>query len=519
MTQPHAGIIYNQAKAGLTSNSNDIASKVYDASKDTRYFQLQKERSKNCDATVSKIKEKLRSTGAAEMDFAAYQVEAFIKSIESKRSYETTYMHCDLDSFFASVEALLDPSLKGTAFAVGGSVKRGIISTSSYEARKYGVRSGMAVFVAMKLCPHLNVVHYNHGDKYMDFSKQVQEVFKKYDPEFVSFGCDEATLDITPLLNDNLHSDQLAKQIQQEVFDKTKLTVSIGVAHTPQLSKIASDINKPNGIFIVPKNDDDLKSFLHTLPVRKIPGIGGVNEQILKGIGIETCGDILLKKAEIWLTMSHKFCRFVFSAAVGVQPREYESGPQQSISKDRTIDATDDKCTLIDLVESLARKISKKMKKMRIACRNVAVKFKDINFKVISKSYTFDYDTSDESDLVNASLKLLLEERQERSIKLRLVGVKATNLTSPGDKKQSSIKKFLQEKTESSSPKKIDVKIEKKKSDILSFFAKMNEENEKEDKTKKKKPLQIAIHMNKSKPKKNFIQKSKPQKVLISWNL
>lgn len=516
MNQPHAGIIYNQVKAGLVSAADDIAAKVADASKDTRYFQLQKERSKNCDAQISKMQEKIRSMSAAELDFATYQVDNFIKGLESKRSFSTIYMHCDLDSFFASVEALLDPSLKGTAFAVGGSIKHGIISTSSYEARKYGVRSGMAVFVAMRLCPHLNVVRH-HGDKYMEYSHEVQEIFKKYDPNFVSFGCDEATLDITHLINEQTKPDQIAKQVQQEVFEKTKLTISCGVAHTPQLSKIASDINKPNGYFIVPNNEEQLKQFLSSLPVRKIPGIGGVNEQLLKGIGIETIGQIIEKRAEIWASMTHKFCTFMFSAAVGVQIREYEAGPQQSISKDRTFDATDAKHELMDMVELLASKVAKKMQKMNIACRNISVKFKDINFKVTQKSYTFDYDTSSTSEIVNVALKLLLEERNERSIKLRLVGVRASNLTAPGEKRQVSIKNFLKDKDEAETkePKeKPEKKQKKEKKDLKYFF-----ENMPQNPDPPKKQIKMAIHTSKPKRiKKDSSPKSKPQKVMIMWN-
>ena len=442
MSQPRNALLYNQVKAGLTGPADDIAHKIAEATKDTAYYENQKKRSKNIDRTIVEMQNKLKIASIAERNFAQLQVDNYIKTLENKINFDKTYIHADLDMFFAAVEALLDPSLKGTAFAVGGSVKRGIISTSSYEARKFGVRSGMAVFVALKLCPDLKIVHF-HGDKYHELSQKVKAVFAKYDPNYVSFGLDEATLDITELVKAGQDREEIARKIQREVFEDTQLTISIGVAHTQQLAKIASDINKPNGIFLVPREKEALHSFIASLPIRKIPGIGGVTEQTLKGIGINTMGDVIQRRTDIWLVMRQNFCEFLFAAAIGVYRKTIEIGPQQSISKERTFDATNSKVDLMDMVENLAVKVCKKMVKMGVACRTVTLKLKNANFQVITRAYSFDHDTNHSNELINACLKMLLDEMNFKTTKYRLLGVRASALTQPGEKKQTSIQSFI----------------------------------------------------------------------------
>ena len=450
MSELPKNLIYNKEKAGLnTSNAEEIREKIVDASKDTKYFERIKERSHNVDSAVEEMRFKLTCATKSSRKQALKEADALIEKLKSKRNMNDTYLHADLDMFYAAVEALDDPSLNDIPFAVGGDVKHGVISTSSYKARKFGVRSGMAVFIAMKLCPELKIVPH-HGAKYKHYSDIVRSVFRKYDPDFTAFGLDEASLNVTKLTtkgeldeNGNLVTgESIAKKIQKEVFDLTKLTLSVGVAHTTQLAKIASDINKPNGIYSVSKDPDEMQAFVDKLPIRKIPGIGGVAEQTLQGLGINFVRDIIEKREDIWLTQRPIFREFLFAAALGVYQKVVNKGPQQSISKECTFDATYDRCTLMDIIERLSAQVHSVLKDQGSACKTVGVRFKDNAFNSYTRNFTFQCETSKKKDITNAALKLLLDDMKSHVVKYRLLGVRVSSLTKPGSKVQQSIRAF-----------------------------------------------------------------------------
>jgi len=475
MTQPTTSLLYNQEKAGLQANPEQIANKIAQISKETKYYELQKSRSKNIDHQISQYKDKIKSASQAELDFSLMQVDCFIDGLKKKYSLNKHYLHADLDAFFASVEALDDPSLIGVPFAVGGSIRHGVISTSSYEARKFGVRSGMAVFIAMNLCPELKIVAH-HGDRYSEMGRLVRTVFAKYDPNYVSFSLDEATLDISPLVNSERTPYSIAKSIQEEVFDLTKLTISLGIGHSKMLSKMGSDINKPNGIYIFPSDHTELLQVLSKMTIRKVPGVGGVSEHLLHGLGIQTIGDVFEKRGIIWYVFRQVFCKFLFSSSLGVDNESFSTtGPQQSISKETTFDSNSDLSDLMGIVDYLSNKVSKKMQRMGIACRTVTVKFKDEFFQVFSKCYTFDHDTASVQEITNAALKILLDERKIKIQKLRLLGVRVSNLVQPGEKRQVSLKQWTVKQDPISSPPKIIEKPkEKPKTKLFDFFGELS---------------------------------------------
>ena len=443
MNAPAQNLIFNQVKAGLSSVSpSDISRKIVEASKNTKYYRKQTERSKSIDDQIADLRYKLSNAKRSELLTADVQVNSFLASLEKKRNMNNIFLHADLDAFFASVEVLDDPSLKGIPFVVGGSIQHGVVSTSSYEARKFGVRSGMAIFIALSLCPDIRIVK-AHGYRYVEMSKLVMDVFEQYDPNYSSAGLDEASLNITDYVHKSgLSPYEIAKKIQEEVFQKTKLTVSIGIASTHQLSKIASDINKPNGIFQVPNDRDSMIQFIRNLPVRKIPGVGGVTERKLQELKFETMADILDRKNEVWFLFSKSFCTFIFSSAIGVPYSRHVSEQVQSISKEQTFNPTNNLVELIEKIEVISEKLALKLQRNGLGCKTVTVKFKSSDFQLLTRCYTFDQYVSNFSDISNAAIKILMDEHRTSHLTLRLIGVRLSNFIYPGQPRQKTIKEW-----------------------------------------------------------------------------
>ncbi|GAB4420809.1 MAG: DNA polymerase IV [Bacteriovoracaceae bacterium] len=200
------------------------------------------------------------------------------------------FIHIDMDCFFAAVEMREDPTLRDIPMAVGGSPEgRGVISTSNYPARKFGVRSGISSAMAMKLCPHLKIVSHSFHS-YKAEAEKIHEIFYDYTDLVEIAGLDEAYLDVTdsPLFNGS--ATLIARDIKRRIFEATQLTASAGVAPNMFLAKVASDWNKPNGLFVIRPQDVD--AFSLNLPVGKIPGVGKVSEAKMHALGIKTCADL-----------------------------------------------------------------------------------------------------------------------------------------------------------------------------------------------------------------------------------
>ncbi|MCK5707941.1 MAG: DNA polymerase IV [Candidatus Aureabacteria bacterium] len=196
-------------------------------------------------------------------------------------------LHIDMDAFFASVEQSANPALKGKPMAVIGTGKRTVVTTSSYEARKYGVTTGMTVADAKKCCPK---IIFRTGDhlKYTYTSAKINKIFLKYTPYVEMYSVDESFLDITFCHQNGII--QTAKSIKKDIYMQTGLTCSIGMSHNKLLAKLVSDINKPNGLFYLKKQN--VPEFLEKLPVNKLCGIGRKTTEYLLSLGIKTCGEL-----------------------------------------------------------------------------------------------------------------------------------------------------------------------------------------------------------------------------------
>ena len=228
-------------------------------------------------------------------------------------------IHVDMDCFYAAIEIRDFPQYKGKPLAVGGSCKRrGVISTCNYEARQFGVHSAMASQYAIKLCPHLIIVP-GRMQVYKDTSVQIRSIFEKYTDIIEPLSLDEAYLDVTNCKLHNGSATLIANAIRYDIFETTKLTASAGIASIKFLAKIASDINKPNGQFVITPNK--INEFVKTLSLRKIPGVGKVTEKKLLEMGLKTCADIQNYDKKRILQQLGKFGQVLIERSFGIDSR------------------------------------------------------------------------------------------------------------------------------------------------------------------------------------------------------
>lgn len=225
-------------------------------------------------------------------------------------------IHVDMDCFFAAVEMRDNPALRDIPIAIGGSrERRGVISTANYPARKFGVRSAMPTGMALKLCPHLTLLP-GRFDAYKEASNHIREIFSRYTSRIEPLSLDEAYLDVTDSVHCHGSATLIAQEIRQTIFSELQLTASAGVAPVKFLAKIASDMNKPNGQFVI--TPAEVPAFLQTLPLAKIPGVGKVSAAKLEAMGLRTCGDVQKCDLVILLKRFGKFGRILWERSRGL---------------------------------------------------------------------------------------------------------------------------------------------------------------------------------------------------------
>jgi DNA polymerase-4 len=199
-------------------------------------------------------------------------------------------IHCDCDCFYASVEMRDDPSLRGRPIAVGGRAdQRGVVATCNYEARRFGIHSAMATAQALKLCPELILIPTNM-EKYRIASTQIMDIYRDYTELVEPLSLDEAYLDVTDSKHCKGSATLIAQEIRQRIFETVGITASAGVAPNKFVAKIASDWNKPDGLFLV--RPEEVDAFVAALPVKKLHGVGKVTAAKMNGLGIDTCADL-----------------------------------------------------------------------------------------------------------------------------------------------------------------------------------------------------------------------------------
>lgn len=350
--------------------------------------------------------------------------------MELSRDLSQYIVHVDCDAFFAAVEELDRPELKTVPFAVG----KGVLTTCNYEARKFGCRSGMASFVAMKLCPQLICLPINH-QKYSAKAQEIRAIFAQYDPLFESASIDEAYLNITAYCTENqIDPEDAVNRMRAEVLEQTKISVSAGIAANAKIAKIASNRNKPNGQFRVPNDRDAILEFMKDLPVRKVNGVGRVFERELDAVGIKTCGDIYSQRALLAKLFGEKAFHFLAQCYLGlgrtkIQPVEnYE---RKSVGTESTFNEMGGKEALREKLWAIAQELEKDLTRTEFKGRTLVLKVKLATFEVLSRQCQPPKAVFLAKDLYTFSLPMLEKlEKEIPNMRLRLLGLRCTNLVS-----------------------------------------------------------------------------------------
>ena len=336
-------------------------------------------------------------------------------------------IHVDMDCFFAAVEMRDDPSLRDIPLAIGGSAdRRGVISTANYPARRYGVHSAMSTAMALKLCPHLKLLP-GRMAAYKEASLHIREIFARYTPLIEPLSLDEAYLDVTDCSQCNGSATLIAEQIRQTISDELNLTASAGIAPIKFLAKIASELNKPNGQYVI--TPAQVPAFLQQLPLSKIPGVGKVTAKRLEEVGLITCADVQQYDLVLLLKRFGKFGRVLWERCQGIDLREVSPERlRKSVGVERTLaedihDWEDCETLIVDkLYPELELRLRKVKPDLHIARQGVKLKFQD--FQQTTQEHVWPVLNKD--DLINVAQQVWRERREGRGV--RLVGLHVTLL-------------------------------------------------------------------------------------------
>lgn len=338
-------------------------------------------------------------------------------------------LHVDLDAFFPSVEVREHPELKGRPVIVGadpkGGTGRGVVSSASYEARKFGIRSAMPISRAWKLCPD-GVYIRPHFDLYVPASNSIMAILRGHADRFEQGGIDEAYLDISSRVKDFDEAADFAKHLMEDVLEKERLTCSIGVAPNKMIAKISSDFKKPYGLTVV--KSEEVKDFLYPLEVRKIPGVGPKTEQALADMNVEIVKDLACAKPEVltrvfgaWGTRLHEF-------ANGIDHREViEEYETKSIGRDTTFERDmDDEVKILRILDELAEEVHADVIAKGFKFKTITVRIRYEHFDTHTSSKSLPFPTND-LDILRNNAKRLIVPFMRGKMKVRLVGVRVSN--------------------------------------------------------------------------------------------
>ena len=335
-------------------------------------------------------------------------------------------IHIDMDAFFASVEQRDDPSLRGKPVAVGGSSMRGVVAAASYEARKFGVRSAMPSVTAKRLCPDLIFVKSRFG-VYREVSHQIREIFHSYTDLVEPLSLDEAYLDVTETKRGPASATLIAKAIREEIWEKTNLTASAGISFCKFLAKIASDVNKPNGMKVI--TPEEALAFIDDLPIEKFHGVGKVTAEKMRRMGIYNGADLRARDEIELVQRFGKVGRHYYRIVRAEDARQVNPNRiRKSIGAERTYrDDLSDMKVMQDKISGLADIVFEYMEGADNFGRTVTVKMKSSDFRIITRSKSFGSEIRRKADLRKAARKLLKNHVAE-VVPVRLLGVSVSNL-------------------------------------------------------------------------------------------
>jgi len=336
-------------------------------------------------------------------------------------------IHVDMDAFFASVEQRDFPEYKGKPLVVGGSPQsRGVVAAASYEARKFGIRSAISCAQAYKLCRHAVFVK-PRFEVYKEVSWQIREIFFEYTDLVEPLSLDEAYLDVTKNHQNIPSATLIAHQIRKKIKEKTGLTASAGVSYNKFLAKIASDLNKPDGLSLI--TPDIAEKFIEELDVGKFHGVGKATQKKMKALGIETGFD--LKQLSLNEMIGHfgKSGKHYFNIVRGIDNREVKPDRiRKSVGKERTFaEDISDIEWIHNFLEELSGKVSESLKKLDTAGKTITLKVRYKNFETITRSSTQPQFIND-ADEIFTVVKNLLLETEAGNREVRLLGISLSGL-------------------------------------------------------------------------------------------
>lgn len=341
-------------------------------------------------------------------------------------------IHVDMDAFYASVEQMDDPSLKGLPLAVGGSSKRGVVSAASYEARKFGVRSAISGTLAKKLCPDLIFVP-PRFERYKDISTKIRTVFSDYSDLVEPISLDEAYIDVTTNKKGIQSASLIASEIRARIKSEVGLTASAGISINKFIAKVASDYNKPDGQKTVPP--EEVLEFLEALDIRKFHGIGEVTAKKMYDLGVFTGLDLKHKSLTFLKENFGKSGDYYFNIVRGIHTSPVKPNrTRKSLAAERTFSENlSSEIFLVDKLDLIASEVSDRLQRINKAGKTLTLKIKYSDFSLQTRSKTLPFYINEKDLILEHSKLLLYQEKLKNSV--RLAGISISNFNINNDKK------------------------------------------------------------------------------------
>ncbi|CAF4624947.1 unnamed protein product [Rotaria sp. Silwood1] len=441
----------DDTKAGMADLDKEKINKlIQEASKNSKFFKQQQRREEENRRRIEVKLSKIKSFSNFQIEQAEKSADRYLNQLDKTRDLSRIFCHIDMDAFYASVEMRDNPTLQHVPMAVGG---EGMLSTSNYLARQFGVRAAMPGFIARHLCPNLVIVPCDF-EKYRTDSSKIMKIISEYDENYGSCGLDEAFADLTNHLQirktlseeqrtfpkeENsiqtiifgITAEETVQEIRHRIYLTTRLTASAGIACNMRLAKLCSDINKPNGQYQLESNVNIILNFIRNLPIRKIKGIGKVTALHLESLQIQTVNDIYLKRGILKLIEYPSTFDFLMRVCNGYGSTIIEHDDlQKSIGHETTFNGTNDSLQLISLCRDLVKKTVDELISDRILCKRITLKIKTVNFEILTRSKTLSSYTDSLNIITDKAIDLLKHELDQdlELPALRLMGVRVSDL-------------------------------------------------------------------------------------------
>ena len=338
-------------------------------------------------------------------------------------------LHIDLDAFFISVERILHPELQGKPVVVGGRIEsRGVVACASYEARAYGLKAGMPIITARRLCPQAIFLPGNFA-KYREYSARFLDILADFSPEVEPCGLDEAYLDLTGFEPHYGPVKETALQIKRRIKNELGLTSSVGIASSKVVAKVASEISKPDGLIEVPYGEE--KEFLAPLPVDQLPGVGAKLGQELRKLGIATIGQLANLPASFLKQNFGAHGEMVHKYANGIDDRKVEPPTSaKSISRETTLAQDTLNLNLLKAtLRYLTEQVGADLRSQNRQAHCVTLKLRYADFETITRSHTLKLASDADQIIFEVGVQLLEKALAQRRQPVRLIGIKVSNLT------------------------------------------------------------------------------------------